>query len=110
MNLEEISKKLSEPFHGMKIETVEGAKNPVTGATAFGTPALFVDAAGVRGAVSDGLRLHREGGTTWASTPIDVLGSKVAVARRGRFLYLAFTGAATDDSGPPTVTVVDLGP
>lgn len=86
------------------------AVSPVTGATAFGTPALFVDAAGARGAVSDGLRLHREGGTTWASTPIDVLGSKVAVARRGRFLYLAFTGAATDDSGPPTVTVVDLGP
>jgi len=82
---------------------------PITGVSSFTTPTMFVDAHGKRGAVSDGLTLHREGtGTAWTSTPIGVPGLNVAVARRGRYLYLGFSGGTL--SGPPTVTVVDLGP
>jgi hypothetical protein len=90
-------------------ETDTWQVSPITGVSSFTTPTMFVDHHGKHGAVSDGLTLHREvSGTAWTSTPIGVPGSQVALARRGRFLYLGFTGGL--QAGTPTVTVVDLGP
>lgn len=79
----------------------------VTGASSFTTPTMFVDAHGALGAVSDGLTVHRLAGTTATSTPVGIPGSDVAVARRGRYLYLAYNGGPPNNA--PTVTVVDLG-
>jgi hypothetical protein len=82
---------------------------PVTGASGFTTSVAFLDAHGARGAVSDGLRLHREQGASWASTPLGVVGKDAAVARRGRYLYIAYR-SGTGTYGKPTLTVIDLGP
>jgi hypothetical protein len=83
---------------------------PITGATGFMTPTMFVDHHGKRGAVSDGVRLHREqSGTAWTSTMVGGPGRNVAAARRGRYLYLGYV-ADPSLNGPPMVKVVDLGP
>lgn len=82
----------------------------ITGTSGVMTPTMFVDHHGKLGAVSDGVRIHREqSGTAWTTTMVGAPGRNVASARRGRYLYLGYS-AATADNGPPTVKVIDLGP
>jgi hypothetical protein len=82
----------------------------VTGATGITTPTMFIDHNGKRGAVSDGVRVHREqSATAWTTTMVGGPGHGVASARRGRYLYLGYSADAALN-GPPTVKVIDLGP
>lgn len=84
--------------------------SPITGTTDVVTPTMFIDNHGKHGAVSDGVRLSREdSGTSWTTTSLGVTGRTVAAARRGQFLYLAYSHATSLD-GPPTLKVIDLGP
>lgn len=77
----------------------------ITGASDFATPSLFVEADGAHGAVSDGLRVHRESaGAAWTSAALGVPGTHVSTARRGSHLYVGYVS----DNEHPAVTVVDL--
>lgn len=77
----------------------------ITGASDFATPVMFVDEAGMHGALSDGLRIHREAaGAVWTSAALGMAGTHVATARRGRYLYVGFVA----ETGHPTLTVLDL--
>lgn len=89
--------------HRGPADTDTWSQTTIAGVSGFTTPTLFVEDDGKRGAISDGLTLHREvSAGTWTSTPLAVEGAQVAYARRGHYLYIAYTNPA------PTITVVDL--
>lgn len=78
---------------------------PITGPTGFATPVMFVDAAGKLAAVGNGLNVYRESsGTMWSTTALGVPGENAAVARRGKYFYIAYTA----DNEHPTLAVIEL--
>ena len=80
---------------------------PITTASSFVQPTLFLDAQGRRAAVSDGLTLHRElVPGTWTTTHLGRPGTVVAQARRGQHLVLGYSDPS--NALRPTVTVVEL--
>lgn len=76
MTLQEIAKKLSEHFHDLKIEVVEGAKHPVTGVTT-GDPFLVVPAEKIK-EICDTLKMMDQ-------FHFDCLSNLTAVDRKDRF-------------------------
>ncbi|MDX2092711.1 MAG: hypothetical protein SFX73_32900 [Kofleriaceae bacterium] len=78
---------------------------PITGPTGFETPVMFVDTAGKLAAVGKGLAVYRESnGTMWSTTALGIPGENAAVARRGKYFYIAYTA----DNEHPTLAVIEL--